>query len=125
MNFSANTARITFHGCLAVFLLACAPVETRDVRTDEEIQAVFDRNRSKLFDIYKSFLRKQSDLGGRTLFRITIKASGRVSGCRVEKTEVANPGFGKAICAEIHAFDFGPKNIGTTTISYPLDFYPI
>src|SRR5687767_6448632 len=127
--------RFAVYFCCAVVLLACAPVTERvqpgapvqlsgpdNVRTDDEIQAVFEQNKSKFYKIYKSFLRAQPDLVGKIEFSITIEPAGQVSECKVHKTSFKDPAMGKEMCTKIQSFIFGSNNMAPISITYPIDF---
>ena len=94
-------------------------------RTDEEIQIVFDRYKASLYRIYNMELRKDPTLRGKVLMRISIEASGAVSMCRVESTDLASPELVARIVERIGRFNFGPKEgVQKVTILYPIDFLP-
>ncbi len=94
-------------------------------RTDEEIQIVFDRYKASLYRIYNVELRKDPTLRGKMLMRISIEASGAVSMCKVESTDLASPELVERIVERIKRFNFGPKEgVQKVTILYPIDFLP-
>ncbi len=94
-------------------------------RTDEEIQIVFDRYKASLYRIYNVELRKDPTLRGKMLMRISIEASGAVSMCKVESTDLASPELVARIVERIKRFNFGPKEgVLKVTILYPIDFLP-
>jgi hypothetical protein len=94
-------------------------------RTDEEIQIVFDRYKASLYRIYNMELRKDPTLRGKMLMRISIEASGEVSLCKVESTNLASPELVARIVERIKRFNFGPKEgVQKVTILYPIDFLP-
>ncbi len=94
-------------------------------RTDEEIQIVFDRYKASLYRIYNVELRKDPTLRGKMLMRISIEASGEVSLCKVETTDLASPELVDRIVERIKRFNFGPKEgVQRVTILYPIDFLP-
>jgi hypothetical protein len=111
---------------LAVILMACAPVTIQnEIRSDKEIQAVFEKNKWDLYEIYKNALREQPGLSGSIMLKIVVEPSGRVSGCDVGQSTLADPDLGLAICTRIRDFDFGQKNLSQPDIfSYPIDFIP-
>jgi periplasmic protein TonB len=121
MKYLLNTTRFVFYISLAVVVLACAA--KKDVRTAEEIQAVFDQHRPEMQEIFAGFVAARSDLGGRTTFEITVQPSGQVSGCTVQSSDVTEPKFGEALCTKILSLDFGRKNMEAVTITHWLDFY--
>ncbi len=94
-------------------------------RTDEEIQIVFDRYKASLYRIYNVELRKDPTLRGKVLMRISIEASGEVSLCKVESTDLASPELVARIVERVRRFNFGPKEgVQKVTILYPIDFLP-
>jgi hypothetical protein len=133
--------RLAFYLLLALCASSCAPtnerndarvdtgiplrIERNNVRTDEEIQAIFDWNKSKLYSVYQRFLRNDPTLKGRIMFQLRIEPSGQVSACsKHEGTTLRHPALTSALCAKIQFFDFGPKNMDAMTITYPIDFFP-
>ncbi|HEX5054942.1 MAG TPA: AgmX/PglI C-terminal domain-containing protein [Gammaproteobacteria bacterium] len=117
---------------LAVSLMACAPVQNyppadvpfNDHRSDEEIQAVFDRNKSQVYAVYQGFLVRYGVIEAHIIYSITIEPSGAVSQCEILKTDLANPYLGKKTCEKIRLLNFGPKNMSRITIKYPIDYLP-
>lgn len=93
-------------------------------RTDEEIQIVFDRNKSALYRIYNRALRKDPTLQGKVTLKLTIEPSGRVSACKVISSELDAPVLEKKIAERVRLFDFGKKDVAPLTITYPIDFLP-
>ncbi len=94
-------------------------------RSDEEIQVVFDRYKDALYRIYNRELRKHPLLKGQLVLRLTIEASGRVSKCIIDSSELNAPSLEKKIVARILKFNFGKKpDVGSMTILYPIDFLP-
>lgn len=96
----------------------------RGSRTDEEIQLVFDRNKSALYAIYQRELRKDPTLKGKIVLKITIAPSGNVTAAVVESSDLNNPELEQKIAIRVKLFNFGPKDVPTITISYPIDFLP-
>lgn len=93
-------------------------------RTDEEIQIVFDRNKSALYRIYNRALRRDPSLEGQVTLELTIEPSGRVSLCRVVGSELEAPDVEEKIVQRVKLFDFGAKDVPPVTITYPIDFLP-
>ena len=125
MKWLIYSGLFSFYIYLAAALSACAHVdEKKDVRTDEEIQAVFDQNKAQLYLVYQSFLRKTNDLQGKIVFLLTIEPSGQVFECRVHKSTFTDSAMGVEMCVRIQSFNFGPKNMDAISITYPIDFLP-
>jgi TonB family protein len=96
----------------------------RGSRTDEEIQLVFDRNKSALYTIYQRALRNDPTLKGKVVLRITIAPSGQVLAASVESSDLKDPDLERKIAARVKLFDFGAKEVDAVTITYPIDFLP-
>ncbi len=96
----------------------------RGSRTDEEIQLVFDRNKSALYSIYQRELRKNPTLKGKIVLKITIAPSGKVLASAVVSSDLNSPELERKIAARVKLFNFGGKDVDTITINYPIDFLP-
>jgi TonB family protein len=93
-------------------------------RTIEEIQLVFDRNKSAIYTIYNRALRKDPTLEGKVVLKITIKPSGKVTACEIVSSELGDPKLERKIVARVMLFDFGNKDVETMVVTYPIDFLP-
>ena len=102
-----------------------APAGSRGpARTQEEIQLVFDRNKGAIDRIYNRALRRDPTLQGKVVFKITIAPSGRVVRISIVSSELNNPALEKRLLARIKLFNFGAKDVATTTVTYPVVFLP-
>lgn len=93
-------------------------------RTDEEIQIVFDRNKSALYRLYNRELRKDPTLQGKIVLKLTIAPSGRVTMCVVKSSSLKAPTLERKIAQRVKLFNFGKKDVDAVTITYPIDFLP-
>jgi TonB family protein len=93
-------------------------------RTIEEIQLVFDRNKSAIYTIYNRALRKDPTLEGKVVLKITIKPSGKVTACEIVSSELGDPKLERKIVTRVMLFDFGNKDVETMVVTYPIDFLP-
>ena len=94
-------------------------------RTDEEIQIVFDRNKSALYRLYNRELRKDPTLRGQLVLRLTIEPDGTVSLCQLQSSDMDAPSLAQQVVDRVRGFDFGAKEgIIAMTIIYPIDFLP-
>lgn len=93
-------------------------------RTNEEIQIIFDRNKSALFTIYQRALRETPSLQGTIVLKLTIEPSGAVSAISMESSELNAPELEEKLMQRIKLFDFGTKDVPRVTISYPLRLFP-
>lgn len=93
-------------------------------RTDEEIQIVFDRNKSALYRLYNRELRQDPTLQGKIVLKLTIAPSGQVTMCKVESSTLNSPALERKIAQRVKLFNFGKKDVSAVTITYPIDFLP-
>jgi periplasmic protein TonB len=93
-------------------------------RSIEEIRRVFDSNKGAIFAIYNRALRQDASLQGKVVLELKIDPTGHVLECRVVSSELADDTLVGKIVSRIRLFDFGRKDVGTTTISYPVHFLP-
>lgn len=99
---------------------------TAPPRSDEDIQIIFDRYKTALYRIYQRELRKNPSLRGNIVLRITIEASGKVSSCKVESSDIGSSTLSLKIVQRILKFKFNEKKgAAKMTILYPIDFLPI
>ena len=96
----------------------------RGSRTDEEIQLVFDRNKSALYSIYQRALRKNPTLKGKVVLKLTIAPSGQVLKSSVASSDLGDKLLETKIAARVKLFNFGEKDVDEITITYPIDFLP-
>lgn len=96
----------------------------RGSRTDEEIQLVFDRNKSALYSIYQRALRQNPTLKGKIVLKITIAPSGKVLNATVLSSDLGDKSLEFKIATRVKLFNFGAKDVAEITISYPIDFLP-
>jgi periplasmic protein TonB len=93
-------------------------------RSIEDIRRVFDANKGAIFAIYNRALRADPSLQGKVVLELQIDPAGHVLECRVVSSELPDAGLMDKIVSRIRLFDFGKKDVGTTTISYPVQFLP-
>jgi outer membrane biosynthesis protein TonB len=93
-------------------------------RSIEEIRRVFDSNKGAIFAIYNRALRQDPTLMGKVVLQLVISPSGQVMDCQVVASELADVAVVDKIVNRVRLFDFGKRDVGTTTISYPVHFLP-
>ena len=93
-------------------------------RSIEEIRRVFDTNKGAIFATYNRALRTDPTLQGKVVLELGIDPTGRVADCRVVASEISDEAVVAKIISRIRLFDFGKRDVGTTTISYPVHFLP-
>lgn len=98
-------------------------VDTRS-RSIEEIRRVFDTNKGAIFAIYNRTLRSNPSLQGEVVLELVIDPTGRVVDCKVVSSEIADDTMIDKIVNRVRLFNFGDRDVQTTTITYPVHFLP-
>lgn len=93
-------------------------------RSIEDVRRVFDANKGAIFAIYNRALRQDPTLQGKVVLQLVIDPSGRVIGVEVVTSELEDESLVAKIVNRVRLFEFGQRNVGTTTISYPVHFLP-
>ncbi|MEQ8859452.1 MAG: AgmX/PglI C-terminal domain-containing protein [Pseudomonadales bacterium] len=93
-------------------------------RSIEEIRRIFDANKGAIFAIYNRALRADPTLRGKVVLELVIAPSGSVTDVRIVASELADEDVVAKILSRIRLFDFGKRDVGVTTISYPVHFLP-
>ena len=93
-------------------------------RSEEEIAMVFDRNKGAIYAIYTRALRDKPDLQGKLVLELTIGSDGSVMKCDVVSSELNDPELERKLVARIKLFRFEAKDVGTITVTKPIDFFP-
>jgi protein TonB len=93
-------------------------------RSEEEIAMVFDRNKGAIHALYTRALRDKPDLQGKLVLELTIAADGSVARCEVVSSELNDPELERKLVARVKLFRFEAKDVGTITVTKPIDFLP-
>ncbi len=93
-------------------------------RSREEIELVFDRNKSAIFALYNRALRKDPALRGKLVLQLTIAPNGQVTDCQVVSSELGHGEFERKLVARVKMFRFEAKEVATVTTTKPIDFFP-
>jgi outer membrane biosynthesis protein TonB len=93
-------------------------------RTREEIEMVFDQNKSAIYAIYNRALRDTPDLQGKIVLQLTIAPWGEVTDCRVISSELNDPELQRKLIARIKLFKFAEKDVEALTATKTIDFFP-
>lgn len=94
------------------------------VRSDEEIQLVFDRNKSTIYSLYNRELRRNPSLQGKMVIQLTIAPSGKVTAIKLISSELGLPRLEEKLLQRIKLFNFGAGATEAVTITYPIQFLP-
>jgi TonB family protein len=98
--------------------------ERSGARAAEDIQLVFDRNKSRIDALYRRALRSDPGLQGKVVLRLTIAPSGEVTGCEIISSELESPDLERRIVSRVKRLDFGAADVETMTVTYPIEFFP-
>jgi len=93
-------------------------------RSEEEIALVFDRNKGAIYALYTRALRDKPDLQGKVVLELTIGADGSIQRCNVISSELNDPELERKLVARVKSFRFEAKDVGTITVTKPIDFFP-
>ncbi len=93
-------------------------------RSLEEIRRVFDANKGTLFGLYQAALLDSPSLSGKIVLELVITPDGRVERVRVVSSEIAEPSLVEQVANRVRSFRFDAKDVGVTTVTYPVHFLP-
>jgi len=93
-------------------------------RSREEVELMFDRNKSALYALYNRALRDNPALQGKLVVQLTIAPSGEVTEARVISSELADAELEKRILARIRGFRFEAKDVETLVARKTIEFFP-
>jgi len=93
-------------------------------RSEEEIALVFDRNKGAIYALYTRALRDKPDLQGKVVLELTIGADGSIQRCAIVSSELNDPELERKLVARVKSFRFEAKDVGTITVTKPIDFFP-
>lgn len=97
---------------------------SKPARSSEEVQLIFDRNKSVIYSLYNRELRKDPTLQGKVVIEVRIAPSGKVLSCKIVSSELHSPELERKIAARIMLFEFGAKDVDTTIVTNRYDFLP-
>jgi TonB family protein len=110
--------------------VAQAPEATRSgsgkqaSRSREEVELVFDKNKSAIYALYSRALRDNPSLQGKVVLEVTIAPSGDVTACRVVSSELKDPELERKLVARVRMFKFAARDVATMTTIKPIEFFP-
>ena len=93
-------------------------------RTREEIELVFDKNKSAIYSLYSRALRENPALQGKVVLEVTIAPTGEVTECRVISSELGDPELERKLVARVKMFRFDDRDVATMTTTKPIEFVP-
>lgn len=96
----------------------------KPARSREEIETVFDRNKSAIFALYNRALRDNPNLQGKVVVELTISPDGEVTACRIVSSELKDEELERKLVSRIRLFRFDAKDVAPITTTKPIDFFP-
>jgi protein TonB len=93
-------------------------------RSEEEVAMIFDRNKGAIYAIYTRALRDKPDLQGKVVFELTIAPDGEVTKCEIASSELNDPELERKLVARIKLFRFDARDVGTISVTKPIEFFP-
>jgi protein TonB len=132
--YGGGTGSLTGHSTTQVSSATLAAQGTNKVergagsgkasRSEEEIAMVFDRNKGAIHALYTRALRDKPDLQGKLVLELTIGADGSIVRCEVLSSELNDPDLERKLVSRVKLFRFEAKDVGTITVTKPIDFFP-
>lgn len=93
-------------------------------RSREEIELVFDQNKSAIFALYNRALRRDSSLQGKVVLELTIDPSGVVTECRIVSSDLRDAELEQKLVQRVRMFRFEARDVAIVTTTKPIDFFP-
>jgi periplasmic protein TonB len=93
-------------------------------RTREEVELVFDRNKSAIYALYARALRDNPALQGKVVLEVTIAPSGEVTDCRIVSSDLGDAELERKLVSRVRMFRFEPRDVAPMTTTKPIEFFP-
>jgi TonB family protein len=93
-------------------------------RTREEVELVFDRNKSAIYALYARALRDNPALQGKVVLEVTIAPTGEVTECRVVSSDLGDADLERKLVARVKMFRFEARDVAPMTTTKPIEFFP-
>jgi TonB family protein len=93
-------------------------------RTREEVELVFDRNKSAIYALYARALRDNPALQGKVVLEVTIAPSGEVTDCRIVSSDLGDAELERKLVARVKMFRFEARDVAPMTTTKPIEFFP-
>ena len=69
-------------------------------------------------------MREKPELRGKLVLELTIAPDGAITRCEVVSSELGDPELERRLVARIKQFRFEARDVGTITVTKPIDFFP-
>jgi TonB family protein len=93
-------------------------------RSREEVELMFDRNKSALYALYNRALRDLPALQGKLVVQLTIAPGGEVTEAKVLSSELGDAELEKRIIARIRGFRFEARDVEPLVARKTIEFFP-
>ena len=93
-------------------------------RTREEVELIFDRNKSAIYALYARALRDNPALQGKVVLEVTIAPSGEVTECRVVSSDLGDADLERKLVSRVKMFRFEARDVAPMTTTKPIEFFP-
>ena len=93
-------------------------------RTRAEIEQVFLSNKQAISEVYNLALRRDPNLKGMLVLKMTIEPSGAVTACEVVSSEFEDEVLLRELVERVRLFRFEGRKVAPITTVKPIDFYP-
>jgi TonB family protein len=97
---------------------------SKAARTREEVELVFDRNKSAIHALYSRALRDNPALQGKVVLEVTIAPSGEVTDCRIISSDLGDADLERKLVARVRMFRFEARDVAPMTTTKPIEFFP-
>ncbi len=92
-------------------------------RSTAEIQAVFERRKAQVDQLYQDALAQQPGMQGEVLLQLTIQPDGRVSDCKILHSALQNTALEQKLLQFVRALNFGAKAVPAQAVNYPIRLF--
>jgi len=93
-------------------------------RTREEVELVFDRNKSAIYALYARALRDNPALQGKVVLEVTIAPSGEVTDAHIVSSELGDAELERKLVSRVKMFRFEARDVAPMTTTKPIEFFP-
>jgi protein TonB len=93
-------------------------------RSREEVELMFDRNKSALYALYNRALRDLPALQGKLVVQLTIAPNGEVTEAKVLSSELGDAELERRIIARIRGFRFEARDVEPLVARKTIEFFP-
>lgn len=90
-------------------------IEKSPIRTLEEVQLAFDRDKERFFALATEHNRRYPNSVGKIVLSITVEPDGTISECHLVSSTVSDPVLVEAILSETHDLNAGARPVPRAT----------